>query len=569
MTGMPVLSDVDLRKVMEEDEGIIILNMREKSITGAGYDLTIGFIRDSDTGRIPETCPNDNNRYTLLPGHRYLVISKEFLYLSSRYMATLHSRGSYALKGLLVTSTTIDPNYAGCIAGSLFNCSSKEVYIKKNNQFATMVIHELCTSTETFIQKNEHGRPMDTQETFHGKFPNIHPRACEAGDAFYGRIRKEIEYEYEAARERMFTKAQKNKAPSIKTSLDEYIGGDIPLQGDSQEAEQADRQRKRITFLIGNGFDLNIGLDTRYRDFYDFYIKKHEHDDDMLAKEIKENIENWSDLELELGKFTRKVLPGYEEDFWDSEETLENDLAFYLEEQMKRVSLKGERKRRDIAYKMQNSLTKFHETLSEILRNQIVRIFFDTNAPIEYSFISFNYTDALDQYLRTATERFLIHLFPGEGEEVLHIHGTLTDDMVLGVDNEEQIANREFSSNAANKQRLIKEEINRICGNTRIEKACDIIAGSSIICIYGMSIGKTDKMWWQCIAKWLQGDDSRKLIIFARDSERSGNRKYSNICKDKMKKKFRDNIKMIYEWEQIKDQIYVEVNANIFDFGSL
>ena len=36
-----------------------------------------------------------------------------------------------------------------------------------------------------------------------------------------------------------------------------------------------------------------------------------------------------------------------------------------------------------------------------------------------------------------------------------------------------------------------------------------------------------------------------------------------------MKKKYRDNIKMIYEWEQIKDQIYVEVNANIFDFGSL
>ena len=41
MTGMPVLSDVDLRKVMEEDEGIIILNMREKSIQAQGTILRL------------------------------------------------------------------------------------------------------------------------------------------------------------------------------------------------------------------------------------------------------------------------------------------------------------------------------------------------------------------------------------------------------------------------------------------------------------------------------------------------------------------------------------------------
>lgn len=27
-----------------------------------------------------------------------------------------------------------------------------------------------------------------------------------------------------------------------------------------------------ITFLIGNGFDINLGLKTRYVDFYDFYL---------------------------------------------------------------------------------------------------------------------------------------------------------------------------------------------------------------------------------------------------------------------------------------------------------
>jgi hypothetical protein len=28
-----------------------------------------------------------------------------------------------------------------------------------------------------------------------------------------------------------------------------------------------------ITFILGNGFDLNLGLKTRYTDFYPEYIK--------------------------------------------------------------------------------------------------------------------------------------------------------------------------------------------------------------------------------------------------------------------------------------------------------
>ena len=28
-----------------------------------------------------------------------------------------------------------------------------------------------------------------------------------------------------------------------------------------------------VTFLIGNGFDLNLGMKTRYTDMYDSYIK--------------------------------------------------------------------------------------------------------------------------------------------------------------------------------------------------------------------------------------------------------------------------------------------------------
>lgn len=361
-----------------------------------GYDLTIGFICDADTGEIPETCAEDNNRYTLIPGHRYLVISREFIYISSRYMATLHSRGSYALKGIAVTSTTVDPNYAGCIAGSLINCSFENIYIKKNNQFITMVIHKLCTPTNILLQKNDYNRFMDTQETFYGKFPNINPKACEKGDAYYGEIRKQIEHEYIAARDRIYTKIKSEDEANAKASVEQSVSEAILEPKDAKETMHADHQRKRITFLIGNGFDLNVGLNTRYSDFYAEYIKFDEND--MLAKEIQGNTEEWSDLELAIGNVTGKIDSSDEGGFWKSERYLESSLANYLERQMNRVNLGEEKERKRIGFIMRSSLTEFYKKFPEKEKDTIEKILPNTSEQIEYSFISFNYTDVFDRY---------------------------------------------------------------------------------------------------------------------------------------------------------------------------
>lgn len=562
---MSVLSNIDIVNAMNEDEGIIIMNMRDKSITGLGYDLTIGFIRDADTGEEPETCADDSNRYTLISGHRYLVISKEFVYISSGYMATLHSRGSYALKGIVVASTTVDPNYAGCITGSLINCTSKDIHIKKTNQFVTMVIHKLCTPTNILLQKNEHNRYMDTQETLHGKFPNIHPKACEAADAYYGEVRKQIEYEYIAARERIYAKSQAKNDKQAGISIGQMELEGISVQKDVEKITQTDLRRKKITFLVGNGFDLNVGLDTKYSDFYHYYIKADEHD--MLAKEIQDNVEAWSDLELAIGKVTEKISASNEGEFRRSEKNLENSLVNYLENQMNRIDLQEEKERRRIGFEMQTSLTEFYKKFPEKEREAIEKILPDSNEQIEYSFISFNYTDVLDRCLRTATERFLVNLCPVGDKDILHIHGTTSAEMVLGVNDVSQIANKEFAGDISNREDLIKEEINNTSyGNTKIKRARAVIDGSSIICIFGMSLGATDKMWWQYIAKWLQKDETRRLVIFAKDDEVSKIGKYANKCKRDMKQRFRNNGELGDAlWEQIEGQIYVKVNADIFN----
>lgn len=43
-----------------------------------------------------------------------------------------------------------------------------------------------------------------------------------------------------------------------------------------------------VTFLLGNGFDLNLGLSTSYKDFYSYYTKKEPND--FIAKSISKKL---------------------------------------------------------------------------------------------------------------------------------------------------------------------------------------------------------------------------------------------------------------------------------------
>ena len=81
-----------------------------------------------------------------------------------------------------------------------------------------------------------------------------------------------------------------------------------------------------ITFMIGNGFDLQLGLKTRYIDFYNYYIAKN--NNDMIAKSINENYDLWSDLEVGLGEFTSTLSNNDIESFLDSKRNLESQHDF-------------------------------------------------------------------------------------------------------------------------------------------------------------------------------------------------------------------------------------------------
>ena len=84
-----------------------------------------------------------------------------------------------------------------------------------------------------------------------------------------------------------------------------------------------------ILFMIGNGFDKNLGLNTSYIDFYEYYVKLPSSNE--VVKVFKDDLKknnyvDWSDLELALGEYSSNFKK--EEDYI----LLINDIIMNLKE---------------------------------------------------------------------------------------------------------------------------------------------------------------------------------------------------------------------------------------------
>lgn len=109
---------------------------------------------------------------------------------------------------------------------------------------------------------------------------------------------------------------------------------------------------KKVVCLIGNGFDLALGLRTSYTDFRNFIELKHgsKMSENLIYKALEEHTGgNWSDLEKKLGEIFKKstwegifknsdsVLDGEELQFSINEarENLIDDLIEHLKQEEK------------------------------------------------------------------------------------------------------------------------------------------------------------------------------------------------------------------------------------------
>ena len=102
----------------------------------------------------------------------------------------------------------------------------------------------------------------------------------------------------------------------------------------------------------------------------------------------------------------------------------------------------------------------------------------------------------------------------------MHVHGFTDRDMVLGVNDESQIENLKLFEGLPEEfiGQVIKRKTNRLNEEHMDEKCSKLLNDSDLIYIYGMSIGKTDAIWWQRISTLLKNKPSTRVIIHAFDA---------------------------------------------------
>lgn len=237
-------------------------------------------------------------------------------------------------------------------------------------------------------------------------------------------------------------------------------------------------------FFVGNGFDLNCGIKTKYTDAYAEYLKTNSGSDVIakFKKEIGDNIKTWRDFEMAMAKYASTF--SNEDQFLDCL----YDFQAFLRDYLKREE--EDFWKRAIGIELRESMVnEFQRTLMDFYKkttNNITHLMQDrgTSQIDDMNFVSFNYTRIFDKILRMTYGHVGIL---NKGENVCHIHGE-TGDLILGIDNEMQL-DVQFPVTDNLKRSFIKPFFNEQYDDNRISIVKEALDEANTVCVYGMSMG--------------------------------------------------------------------------------
>ena len=336
-----------------------------------------------------------------------------------------------------------------------------------------------------------------------------------------------------------------------------------------------------ITFLIGNGFDLNLGLKTHYRDYVDEYTHKRSKNQksNMFRKIIKTDLDTWANAELAFGQYTDNALwDGIELDaelYSDCHEDFCANLGDYLQKQESRLNynlIQDEMAKRFI-----HSIRSFTSGFKDVPRREIQAKIDSHSGGFVYNFINFNYTETVDKCLgrgKVIKDNIGLRQYhnmtyvSGIGRSY-HVHGyTNRGNMVLGVNDESQITNISLFDNKGEefKNQIIKIKANEMNEENTDANVYDLLKTSDVIYIYGMSIGETDALWWQRIINVLDSKRNAVLIIHCYDAPTEAYlpRRLQTFKRERIEKFLSYSNLDTNKIEQLKSRIYIDT-SNIFD----
>lgn len=317
-----------------------------------------------------------------------------------------------------------------------------------------------------------------------------------------------------------------------------------------------------IIFLIGNGFDLNIGLNTSYKDFLNYYLTQNNNSVTInnLKNNIRNEIDNWSNFEQVLGNYTINL-----NNFSEYEELLDDItkyLQIYLENEVEKIVFDND----SLEFLIQCLVCPESFLLSDYMTN-ISALKINSNI-LDISVISFNYTKIFEKFDNKILLKKMRNYngYNFNIKQIQHIHGYTDYRMVLGVDNIEQISNPNFKNDPSKIIYLVKNEINNTYRLSHHIYCQNLVNNAQIIILFGLSYGQTDKTWWNLIGSRMQEDKSVHLIIFHYLTDYISNGHDGPFIATKeleVKKMFIKKMELVDNLE-IQSRITVGINRNIF-----
>jgi len=333
-----------------------------------------------------------------------------------------------------------------------------------------------------------------------------------------------------------------------------------------------------ITYLIGNGFDINIGMATRYTDFYKTYINEGPVNPELtphgqnLIRELKKhlsdegNYDYWSDLELALGDYVKTVKSV--DDFDIIFDNISSSLVQYLTEKEKEFSFDNIDKNKlfdDLRFP-EKHLPEGESSLLKVLKNE--------NEDWSIDIITFNYTSSLEKIIDF--QEFPITLgdhnnnflaYGSTMRSISHIHGELTNGTILGVNDTSQINNEKLKEDIDFLSMFVKPTINRELRRLIDKTSFDLIESSDLTCLFGVSIGDTDKIWWEKVGEMLVRRSSYRIIIFEKGTPLSPSQIFKRPrIERRIRERFLSKTKIPKaKWDTIAERISIGYNTDMFN----
>lgn len=337
-----------------------------------------------------------------------------------------------------------------------------------------------------------------------------------------------------------------------------------------------------VLYLIGNGFDLRLGLPTRYADFLEFYkgqtpqlgdgrsqrevaIKKYkERFFTEMAEREERGEEQWKDLEIALGEFTTAFGDDADGfcDFCDFYEDMNRSLEAYLSQcNFEPTPEEVEKLREDLTYPYRYFKPREEKELRALTIAQAWYI----------DVISFNYTSSFECLCQDALlvgERN--HPEGDSGHPVIyqgvkHVHGSLGEGgILLGVDHGEQIVSAQYRQCDDVMDLLLKPQANEGRGTLVDEECLSLIAGADVICLFGLSLGPTDQMWWTAIKKRFLDNPEVILLYFHYDPAAETALKFDRRKERQARQHLIDTLGLEGNQKEYDDRIFVAINSDMF-----